>query len=391
VRLPAAVDVALGVAGLALYGATVYAGLSGSDIPQRNFAPNFVYVLFWVGLVPVSLLFGDVFRLLSPWRTVARAVRWLAARFSHDELPAPLAWPERLGRWPAVAGILVFAWFELIATNGNEPRVVAILAIVYMATMLVGMSLFGIEPWTRYADAFGVYFNLFARMSPWARRAGRLVLRRPGAGLRRYAWTRGTVALLCVAIGVTSFDGLTGGSLWKTIQFDAIPFFQSLGLPYVRATQATYLAALIASIALITLVYRTGVRGMGTVRGARPGAPLLVRFAHSLAPIAAAYVIAHYFSLLVFGGQTTVALGGDLLQGRTATPSPDYGVLSAAGIWYVQVGALVAGHVAGLMLAHDRALAVYPTPKKATRSQMWMLFVMVSFTMLGLWLLSSAN
>src|SRR3954449_12423842 len=157
--------------------------------------------------------------------------------------------------------------------------------------MLVGMTLFGIEPWTRHADTFGVYFNLFSRLSPWARRAGRLVLRRPGAGLRRYATTAGTVALLCVAIGVTSFDGLTGGNAWKSIQFDLIPFFQSLGLPYVRATQATYLLALAVSIALITVVYRIGVWGMGTVRGARRGAPLLIRFAHSLAPIAAAYVI----------------------------------------------------------------------------------------------------
>ena len=44
---------------------------------------------------------------------------------------------------------------------------------------------------------------------------------------------------------------------------------------------------------------------------------------------------------------------------------------------------------AGLVLAHDRALALYASPREATRSQYWMLAVMVGFTSLGLWLLSA--
>jgi len=56
----------------------------------------------------------------------------------------------------------------------------------------------------------------------------------------------------------------------------------------------------------------------------------------------------------------------------------------------VQVAALVTGHVAALVLAHDRALTVYGSPRAATRSQIVMLGVMVLFTLLGLWLLSAA-
>ena len=52
---------------------------------------------------------------------------------------------------------------------------------------------------------------------------------------------------------------------------------------------------------------------------------------------------------------------------------------------------MVAGHVAGLTLAHDRALALYDDAKLAVRSQYWMLAVMVGFTSLALWLLSQAN
>ena len=65
--------------------------------------------------------------------------------------------------------------------------------------------------------------------------------------------------------------------------------------------------------------------------------------------------------------------------------------MSATAIWYVQVVALVSGHVAALVVAHDRALVDFGPTQKAVPSQYWMLGVMVSFTTLGLWLLSEAN
>jgi hypothetical protein len=388
------VDVVLGAIGIGLLGGVVYGGLTGSDVAAQNFAPNLVYVVFWVGMPIASAAFGDIFRLLSPWRSIGRVASRVTTLVTKDGPPAPIPYPAKLGRWPAAAGLLVFAWFELVASNGSDPRVVAILAIVYTATMLVGMAVFGIEAWTRNADTFGVYFNLFSRLSVWTRRDGQLVVHRPGVGLRTLTDAPGTVGLLCVAIGTTSFDGLTGGGLWANVQDALVPFFGDLGLAYVRATEATYTVVAFACVALVAAVYLIGVRGMRTVRGSRaPGGywELVRLFAPSLAPIALAYVVAHYFSLLVFQGQSTVELAGNLASGRITTPVPDYGLLTANSIWYVQVGVLVLGHAAGLALAHDKALAIYPSVKSATRSQMWMLLVMVAYTMLGLWLLSSAN
>ena len=112
--------------------------------------------------------------------------------------------------------------------------------------------------------------------------------------------------------------------------------------------------------------------------------------------MAAAYVIAHYFSFLAYNGQAIVYLASDPLGKGwdlfgTAGNSIDYGVISATGIWYVQVAVLVAGHVGGLILAHDRALKLYENHRAATQSQYWMLAVMVGFTTFGLWLLSQAN
>ena len=132
--------------------------------------------------------------------------------------------------------------------------------------------------------------------------------------------------------------------------------------------------------------------GMPRVDGKRPARQLVF----SLVPILAAYVVAHYFSLLAYNGQDVWRLasdplgrGSDLFGGADATI--DYGVVSATAIWYVQVAALVIGHVAALVLAHDRALVLYGSHRDATRSQLVMLVLMVCFTCLGLWLLSAAN
>ena len=57
---------ACGALGVAIFGLTVYAGLKGTPVPTRNFAPTFVYVVFWVGLALLSAVFGDVFSAFNP-------------------------------------------------------------------------------------------------------------------------------------------------------------------------------------------------------------------------------------------------------------------------------------------------------------------------------------
>jgi hypothetical protein len=119
-------------------------------------------------------------------------------------------------------------------------------------------------------------------------------------------------------------------------------------------------------------------------------------FIHTLVPIAVVYAAAHYVSFLLTQGQAIVFLASDPLgEGwnllGTATSTIDYAVLGANATWYLQVGFVVAGHVAALVLAHDRALVLYDKARVAVQSQYWMLAVMVGFTTLALWLLSQAN
>ncbi len=399
-RLPRALDVLAGAVGVALLGLVVYAGLAGSQSVTANLAPTFVFVLFWVGVPVLSALVGDLFRPLNPWRAIARAAAWTAGRVAggSERLPAPLPYPARVGRWPAALTVLVFVWVELVFAGRDDPSTLAVLVLAYAALQLVGMALYGIEPWTRNADGFSVLFGLFAALSPlrWADRA--LALRPPLSGLTEVRAVPGTVALLVVAIGTTSYDGFSGGELWGGVARDLQTAFVDLGLNGVRALELAETAGLVGMVLLVGLLFRLGVAGMRTVDRARAGtgAGLAGRFVHSLVPIAFAYVLAHYFSLLATQGQATAYLASDPLGTGanlfgTATATIDYGVLSANAIWYVQVASLLVGHVAGLVLAHDRALLVFGDSRAATRSQYWMLAVMIAFTSLGLWLLSAES
>jgi hypothetical protein len=391
-EMPRFVDVVYGAVGVLLFVVVLYAGFVGSKTPTDNLAPTFIYVLFWVGLVVVSLLFGDVFRVFNPWLATARGVAWVSEKARGRPLRAPLTYPEWLGRWPAVAGIFGFAWLELAYQNKADPRVLAILAVAYAALQLAGMALFGIERWSRDGDAFGVYFNLFSRLSVFERRKGTVEVRPPLSGATALPIAAGSVALLCVAIGSTTFDGFSNGPLWAELAPSLQGIFTTRGSGLATATQWAATIGLVACIAAVSCLYWLGIRGMRTVGEHYPTRELAARFVHSLIPIAFAYALAHYFSFLVFQGQ---ALGHLALHplgtGAGSSNSINYNLLSGTAVWYVQVAALVCGHVAGLVLAHDRALVVYRDLQMATRSQYWMLAVMVGFTSLGLWLLASVN
>jgi hypothetical protein len=395
-RITPVVDAVCGAIGIALFALVVYSGFAGTQTPTANFAPTFIYVTFWVGLVVASVLFGNVFAAFSPWRSAARAVAWVSRRLSSGDQPAPLRYPERLGRWPAALGLLCFAWVELAYQNRDDPSTLALLALGYAAVQLAGMSFYGIDEWSDRADAFGAYFGLIARLSPWERRDGALYLRRPLSGVTSLDPIAGTVALLCVSIGTTSFDGFSQGRAWANLASDIQQPFLDLGFSAATALEIASSIGLVAAVLIVSGLYRVGVMGMHTVSRDHPTSQLARQFVHTLTPIAVAYVLAHYFSLLAFQGQAMAFLSSDPLGDGsnlfgTASATIDYNLVSAQGIWYVQVGALVLGHVAGLTLAHDKALVVYRNVREATRSQYWMLLVMITFTSLGLWLLSAIN
>ncbi len=391
------VELAAATLGVACLAGVVWAGYAGEQGSQDNVAPTFVYVVFWVGLAFASLLLGDVFRAVNPWRAVGRAVGWLIARARAGRPAVHLPYPEALGRWPAALGLLAFTWTELVGRYGDFPSRIATCAVLYSLVTWAGMAVYGVEPWARRAEAFGVYFGLFARLSVFETRDRVLGVRPPLSGLPRLDPMPGTVAVVAVMIGTVTFDGLSQGPAWTSGLGPALnDLWTAAGFAPDQATTLADSVGLLLGPLLIAGFYALGISGAETVGGGFDAVRLRRAFVHSLVPIALVYAMAHYLTELVFQGQAMSYLASDPLgQGwnllGTATAAIDYSVLSQDAAWYLQVGFVVCGHVAGLTLAHDRALSMYTRPQQAVRSQYWMLGVMIGFTSLALWLLASLN
>jgi hypothetical protein len=400
VSLP--VQVVCGLVGVFLLGVAIYAGLEGTEAPDRNFTLTFLFVTCWLGFPFFSALLGDIFRPFNPWRAVGR-VAGSAFQAAAGQRAAHARYPEWLGRWPAVVGLLAVVWLEVIygqsggVAVGLDPHAAAVAACVYTAYTLAMMAVFGVEEWCEKGEIFSVYFGMFSRLGAFGVENGQLGRRRMLSASTTWATIPGSAALVIASIATTSYDGASEGAFKDAIE-TVFGWFRDVGFDANSSIRLTDTIFLLLCFAGVALIYALGVRGMRTVRGAPSLAKLRIGFAHTLIPIALAYLVAHYFSLFVFQEQAQVGylLSDPLGNGTTdlfgtASWGIDYTILSANAIWYVQVGALIVGHVLGLVLAHDRAVAYWKDYKQAARSQYWMLAVMVAFTCFGLYLLSVSN
>lgn len=391
-----------GLIGVLLLVLTVYSGLAGTEAPDRNFSVTFVFVTFWLGMVVLSVLFGDVFRAFSPWRAIGRVVSDGFALIAGQRAPAPFSYPARLGRWPAVVGLLAFLWFELVwgqsgfAASGVSPNDVAVAALVYSGLTFVGMALFGVEEWSKRGETFSAYFGMFAALAPLEVRDGRLGVRRPLSGSTSWAGPAGSLALVLVAIGGTSFDGAQEGALKDAIT-SVYESFIDAGLSPISALRLANTLFLAGAVAVVTGIFWAGIEGMRIVGTGKSARELGSAFAHAFIPIALAYLVAHYFSLMVFQEQAqfTYLLSDPLGDGSdvfgTAGGAIDYTAVGATTVQWVQFFAIVVGHALALAIGHDRALAIFGNTRDASWSQMWMLVSMLLFSTLGLYLLTQAN
>jgi hypothetical protein len=387
-----ALRIAVGLVSVFLLLVLIVAAFAGDESPRENLTPTFVFVVFWLGLVPVVVLFGNVWPALNPWKAVADAVAWLSERLGSES--EPLArYPERLGRWPAAAQLFLFAALELAYFDPSNPRALGIAIVLYSVINWFGAAWFGRAAWFANAEAFTLYFGLLAHIAPLEVRndedGGReLILRPPLVGLTRLATPPGTIAFVAVMLGSVGFDGFSRTSWWldrrEEVRNAAPGAFDLTG------TLVNAVGLLLAVIA-VAAAYLLAVAVAKRLAHTRED--LVHAFVGSLVPIALVYAVSHYFSLLLGQGQAAIRLASDPLGHDwnlfgTADMSVDLTPVSPNTIWYVQVGALLAGHVAGLVLAHDRAVELFPDTRQALRTQYPLLALMVLYTVTGLWLLS---
>jgi len=363
--------------GFAIFAFAAVAAILGKDT-STNPALGIFYVLLWVVVPLSSVLLGPVWKAISP----VRSINWVFAKLSgSDPETGVFDYPARLGYWPAALGLYAFVWIELVYPQPTELASVRLWCAAYVGLMLLGGALFGNGFYER-ADPFEVFSSLLGRLSVWSMREGRLVVRSPLANLDSVEVRPGLIAVLGVLFGSTAYDSFRESSAW-------VKFIQSSDVSGTVLTNLGLLAYVLAATGIFAI--GSVLTGVEDVRRWE----LPDRFAHSIVPIVVGYLIAHYLRYSFEVGQQTLIFASDPLgTGQNLLGTGDwkvnYGLSERPKLLSnLKVGAVVIGHVLGVVAAHDRAIRLLPRRHQIT-GQLSLLVAMVTFTAGGLYLLFAA-
>ncbi|HEY8437839.1 MAG TPA: hypothetical protein VIK65_04410 [Candidatus Limnocylindrales bacterium] len=347
-------------------------GTSAGDVTTL-----FLWVYGWVGVAFLSAFVGPVWHWLDPFTTfhdlgaafMRRAgVRgWTTADY-----------PRELGRWPAIAGMAFFIWLELVG-NGAGPRSLFIVMVGYTAFTLAMMAQFGRDEWRQNGETFNVWFGLLGRIAPYAQvgnpAEGRVAPRPFASGLLLGRWRREDIVLVAMGTASILFDGLSQTQPW----FDV---FGAPGVPIKTLQLFGFLGLLVLAALVVSRLVGVAATAAGLI------------------PIAAGYLVAHYFTYLLIDGQRiVVALADPLQQGWDignlgwAFYQPTSAFLPPGFVWTIQLAAVVGGHMLGAWAGHVVAARESAAVRGATdhrRRQIPLAVIMVALTTLTLWSLGQA-
>ena len=405
----------------------VAAAFFGTDKPLENFAPTFVWIIWWVGLGYAVALLGNLWALVNPWKIV---YEWAEKLLGLDDRPDAGAerYPADWELWPAAGLFLVFAWLENVYSDAAIPLNLGLLVVAYSIVTWCGMALFGKHRWLARGEAFTVLFGLFSRFSPTEARVGgggfcgecvqdcgpaddgcvdchpcfeRAVAAGEGElNLRPYAvglaspvrMTTAAGAFVIIALASVTFDGLTATEIWETVVTES--YAAVTGAFGASALSVINTAGLVLMPLLFLAVYLLVVSATGRLsRDTGADLDLAKAFVLSLVPIALAYNLAHFISLLAIQGQNLVPLASDPFGAGwdlfgTLGYRIDTDVIGPQLVWFVSVAAIVIGHIVAVYVAHVIAVRRTADRALALKGQYPMLALMVFYTATSLWIIA---
>ena len=358
------------LAGVGVLAITVAVGYLGPETGYRNLAILVVWVGWWGGYVASTYLIANTWPTLNPFRTITAAL---------PSLDRP--YPERLGAWPSVAGLLALIWIEVVSPLADDPRLLATTVLAYTAVTVTGGVVYGPDTWFSRVDPISRVFALFGRFAPLARTDDGLSVRLPGSGLTEpNAITgRAETVFVVAVLYVTTFDGFVGTGLWAEL----ITAVVEVGVPPL----AGYLGAYLAGFGLFVAAFRWAI-GLARRFGRTyiTQAALAERFAPSLVAIAAGYHIAHNLGFIIGLLPSLVVVGVSPLSPPQQPP-----VVTALPGWIsgLELAFVLVGHFIAVWIAHAAAYELLPGRLAAIKSQYGITLVMIAYTIVSLWIVTT--
>jgi hypothetical protein len=356
------------LSGVSVLVLTLLVGFLDRASGVRNLAILVVWVAWWGGYVASTYLLGNTWPTLNPFRTLAEAL---------PSLDRP--YPDRIGSWPCVAGLLLLVWIEVATPLADDPRLLASVLAAYTVVTVGGAVVVGADTWFERADPLARAFRYYGHLAPVGVEDGRLRLRLPGGALPDTVLDgRDDVAFVVTLLFVTTYDGFVATGAWASGARAVV----GAGVPPV----VVYLGAYLLGAALFYLAYRASARlGRQRAETYLSAAYLARRFAPSLLPIAAGYHLAHNLASVLVLSPTLVAVAASPLA-----PPPSPPQLAGLPAWFggLELACVLLGHLLAVWVAHATAYDLFPSRLQAVRSQYGVTAVMVGYTMLSLWIVA---
>src|SRR3989338_6215104 len=367
---------------------TIISGFIGENSAYSNFNMTFFWIFFVLVLPYFTAFFGNVYAFINPWKVL---VEW-GEKLLGRKVKGVAEYPKNLSYYPALLFYFLFIWIELFGKTG--PFSLSLILIQYTFINLLGVMSIGKDNWFKYCEFFSVFLRLIGKIAPLEYHKGTLYLRPPFVGLLKDGAEHFSLLLFILfMLSSTAFDGFSTTLVWYKFYWQKVSVLITSLLgpePY----QAFQLVGLILSPFVFLAIYWILIALTKLITLSKISIKkLMMEFAFTLIPIAFVYNLAHYYNLILSSGQEMIRLISDPfgygwnLFG-TAFYTPNLSILDAGVTWHVQVFLILIGHIAALYLAHIAALRIFPTHRKALLSQLPMLILMVTYTLIGLWILA---
>ena len=361
---------------------TIITGIFGTQFPQFNFATTFVWVIWWAGFIIFHIIIGSSWDLINPWKNIYD--------FLGIKNKPLFNYPEHFGTFPAFLLFLVFGWIELIHPNSANPDFIGYTVLVYSGIVLFGMYVFGRSTWLNNCEPFTVFFNFISNFSPTEIKQSpkQINLRLPSVGLIKFKPSFDKSLFILLILSVVSYDGL----------ISTVFYYDLIGIDLYSNYNENYLIFINSLGLILTFLIFVGLFTFtmwiikGVTKSKQTLKELITIFVSSLLPISIVYHLSHYTTYVFINGQRIIQLISDPFGfGWNLFGTSEFSLMQNINynfLWNYQVSVIIIGHIFSVYVAHKIALSIFDNKSTVIKSQIPMVLLMISYTILGLWLLS---